>query len=305
MPARPFDLITLGLNAVDRIALLDRPYRPDDKLPVRAIVRRAGGQAATAAVTAARLGRRAAFIGAVGDDDDGRWALAELRRERVDVRGVVVRRRTTSQQALILAAPDGSRTIFWHKSSGITVRPHELDRARLARARCFLCDGHFPAAELAAARHCRRHGVPTVIDLEHDAGPTTRRLLRQIDHIVCPGRMPDRLRGVPFANDRARCAWLRATFAATAVVLTLGARGCCGLDARGFHRVPARRVRVVDTTGAGDVFHGAYCVALLAGQPLAQRLVFANYVAGEKCRQAGARAGIPRLRDLPARLRPA
>lgn len=262
-------------------------------------MRRAGGQAATAAVVAARLGLRAAFIGAVGDDEDGAFALAELRRAGVDCRAVRIRPGAASQRALIIACRrSGERMIVWQKDAAIRIDPAELDYRLLAQTRCFLGDGHFLPAETAAAEFCRRHGIPTVLDLEHIAGAATRRLLRQIDHIVTPRAVPDRLRGRAFRSDRARCAWLRAEFGASCAVVTAGAAGSSGSDAAGFFHAPACRVRVVDTTGAGDVYHGAYCAALLAGLPLDKRLRFANFMAAQKCRVAGARAGIPTIAML-------
>lgn len=303
MSSDRFDVIALGLNAVDY--LIEVPDFPieDSKAPFLSCHRLPGGQAATAAVTCARLGLTAAYLGAVGDDDHGRFARAELRRERIVLSHLKLRPGNVSQFAFILVnRRNGSRTIRWTKGPGIVVRPDELDYRWLKRARLFHCDGHNPAAELAAARFCREHGIPTVIDTESGERGPLAELLHYIDHIVVPASFPDFLAGKRFRSDRERLRFLRG-FGATRAVLTRGSAGCVGLDGDGLVTVPAYRVRTVDTTGAGDVFHGAYLAGLRFGLDFAATLRFAAFVAGIKCAAFGARAGIPTRAELRTRHR--
>lgn len=293
-----FDVIALGLNAVDNLFEMDAFPREDSKVNFRSWRRLPGGQAATAACVASRLGFKAAYIGAVADDENGRFAIEEFRRDRVDLSHLLVRKKSVSQFACILVnRRNGSRTILWNKGPEIAVRPGELDFRFLRRARIFHCDGHNIPAELKAARFCRRHGIVTTIDTENGDPVSLRRLLRQIDHIIIPEDAVDRILGRRQRDSLSRCRSLL-RLGARAVALTRGARGSVGYDGCAFVEVPALQVKAVDTTGAGDVFHGAYIAGLLFGLDLFRRLKFANYVAAVKCRHFGARGGAPTLAAL-------
>ncbi len=295
------DLVTLGLNAVDLLCEVDGYPAEDSKGALLGWRRLPGGQAATAAVTAVRLGMRAAYIGAVGDDENGRFARAELVRERVNVEGLRVRPGAESQCAVILVnRGNGSRTILWRRGAEIRVRRNEIDRALLGRARFFHCDGHNVGAEIAAARYCRGRGIPTSIDTEKGDPRLIKSLLEHIDHVVVPAACADHLRGRRCRTHRERMESL-AAYGGRAVVLTLGSEGCTGREEGATVRVPAYPVRTVDTTGCGDVFHGAYIVAALRGLPLEPRLRFAAFVAALKCRAFGARTAIPTIGELRTR----
>lgn len=292
------DLIALGLNAVDYLLDLRDFPREDEKINFLSWRRLPGGQAATAAVTVARLGFRSAYLGAVADDENGDFARREFERDRVDLSHLLVRRGGMSQFACILVnRRHHTRTILWNKSADIRVKPSELDLAWLAQAKVFHCDGHNLPAEIEAARFCRKHGITTVIDTEHGDPAGLRRLFRHIDHIILPADAADRFIGRRCRDDRERCRALLA-FGAKAAVLTMGAQGSLGCDGARFVSVPACRVKVRDTTGAGDVFHGAYLAGLLMNLDLETRLRFASLIAALKCREFGARGGVPTASEL-------
>jgi sulfofructose kinase len=159
----------------------------------------------------------------------------------------------------------------------------------LANAACLLVDGKLIETALPAAREARRLGVPVVGDYEN-MGEAVRSLLPHTDYAICS---EDAARRAGAADDRrAACEAVRRLGAAH-VLVTLGARGVAWLDGDELRRMPAFPVDVVDTTGAGDVFHGAFCYGLVAGWGFERGLRFASAAAALSCRRLGGRAGIP------------
>jgi len=305
------DVISLGLNAVDNLFELDGFPREDSKVNFRSWRRLPGGQAATASCVASRLGFRAAYIGAVADDENGRFAIAELRKDRVDLSHLLVRKGSVSQFACILVNQRrGTRTILWNKGPGIAVRPGELDFGFLRRARVFHCDGHNIPAEMKAARFCRAHGIITTIDTENGDPAALRRLLRHIDHIIIPEDAVDRILGRRQGDSLARCRSLL-KLGARAVVLTRGARGSVGHDGCAFVEVPALKVKAVDTTGAGDAFFGGFLSRFIASGKLLKEVSlddgadfarFGNATASLCVEQRGGIPAMPTLKDVLNRL---
>lgn len=292
MARRSPHAVCLGHAALDLLGAVAHWPGPDRKTRLRWLDRQGGGPAATAAVTLRRLGAPARFLGVVGDDDVGALILEGLRAERVDTAGVRVRPGRRSHLSVCVAAGT-TRNVLWDPGDAPDLRLSEIPRGMLDGAGVLLLDGRHPDAAVALARRARRIGIPVLLD----AGtlrPATRKLLGEVDACVASVGFARELAGSGRAADMLRA--LRA--AGPAVVgVTLGARGAVGRERGGpLLRVPAVRVRVVDTTGAGDAYHGAFAWGLLRGRPLAWTMRFAAVVAGLKCRAPGGRRGLPGLR---------
>ena len=292
MTGPPFDMVAAGYTAVDYLGVIPRFPGENLKLELERLEVQGGGPAATAAVTGARLGLSAAFAGKVGDDPFGTMMLEGLAKEGVDVSAVVTERGASSQFAFIMVEPaTARRTILWTRGSLSPMRPEELDRRLLEGCRALLIDTLEPAAALEAARIARDGGAEVIID----AG-TLREGVAEL---------------LPFCN------WIAAseTFAGQvapggsvedaleemmghgprAAIVTLGERGCAATEGGDVMYFEGFEVDAYDTTGAGDVFHGALVFAVLQGWDLARCCVFANAVAALKCRRLGGRDGIPEL----------
>jgi ribokinase len=285
--------VCLGHATCDLLGTVDGWPGPDEKTRLRAAFeRQGGGPAATAAVTLARLGAPVRLLGVVGDDDLGAWILAGLRAAGVDVDGVAVRGGRRSQLSVCLAdRRGGGRNVLWHPGDAPDLRPAELPRDVLDGAGVVLLDGRHPAAAAALAAAARRRGIPTLLDAGSPS-PTTVALARRVD--VCVASRPF---ARALAGDDRPGEQLRALLALgpRRAGVTLGDRGAV-LGSAGADRYlyqPALRVRTVDTTGAGDAFHGAVAWGLLHRRPPAWLLRTAAVVAGLKCRQAGGRRGLP------------
>jgi len=293
-----FDVVGVGLNAIDYLVGLPRFPVPGEKLRMASFVKEGGGQVATALVALSRWGRRCMYVGNVGDDDHGRQSIRLLSHEGIDVSRVRTVPGAASQFAVILVERGtGERTILWDRDPKIRVTQEDLPLEEIRKARALLLDGHDVPSAIVAARAARDAGVPVVLDAEK-VQEGTEDLLSLCGHIVAAGNFPGLLFPGLSPEDGAREILRR--FAPATSTVTLGCRGAFGCDGRGEVLAPAVRVNAADTTGAGDIFHAGFLHALLEGRPYREILSFANAAAGLSCRGMGGRAAIPPLDEIRA-----
>jgi len=296
-----FDVVGIGLNAIDYLVSLPRYPVPGEKLRMTGFSRQGGGQVATALVALARWGLRTQYVGNVGDDEHGRLSLSLLRAEGIDLEHARIVAGASSQFAIILVEDgSGERTILWDRDARIRVRPGDLPVAEIRRARAVLLDGHDVAASIAAAGEARGAGVPVVLDAEKIQEGTFD-LLALCDHVVASRAFAETLHPRSGAGEAARRIFDR--FGPRTATVTAGENGAVGYDGRQVVCAPALRMVVADTTGAGDIFHAGFLHALLAGKPFREILDFANAAAGLSCRKVGGRAAIPALAEIAAAMR--
>ncbi len=302
--AGTFDILGLGCAAVDDFLYVPAYPPANAKVRVLSIERQCGGLTATALVAAARLGARCAYAGVLGDDELSRYVLESLKRERVDVSPAVFRSNARPIHSTIIVEsggeaalspldpPRGARTIFY-SLSGACGADSELPEAAKIRSSRVLFVDHFGAeGMIRAARIARESGIPVVADFESDEGPRFEELLGLADHLIVSQDFAAKLTGRSDPREAAaRLGSSRRQVAAG----TAGEEGCwyvSGSSGEPSHQ-PAFRVPVADTTGCGDVFHGAYAAALAQGLPLQDRLRFAAAAAALKATKRGGQQGIP------------
>jgi sulfofructose kinase len=281
-------VVGIGLACLDLMLLWPDASRPIAGSRAERILVQGGGLTATALVAVARLGGRAEYWGGVGSGWIGERILDGLRHEGVDTSQVV---RTPDDGKLVVVNVDATTGERHFAFSNPTARPDRSigDLARLRDADCLLVDGRHPADARRAARECRRLGIPVVGDFEQ-LDDAARSLLPLTEYAIVPA---DVARALASADDLpAACRAVRDLGAAWAAV-TCGDRGVVWLDGDQPRLTPAFPVDVVDTTGAGDVFHGAFCVGLAAGMATEEVLQFASAAAAMTCRKLGGRTAIP------------
>lgn len=294
---RRFDVLGIGQNALDRVCTVAGALMPGEKRALPAFAERPGGQVATAVLTCARLGLRCAYIGRVGDDAAAAVVLAPLRAAGVDLEGVETVTGSPTQTGVILVDPaNGERTILWHRAAGLELTPESLSRAPIAEARALLLDAGDPDAAAWAAAASRRAGVPVILDADR-YDETLAPLLAHVDFPIVSRQFAETFssRGCP----RETLGALRRAGARLAAV-TLGDGGVMAAFGEEEIEIPAAAVAALDTTGAGDVFHGAFVWALLEGFPPTEVLRAAVAAAAMNCRAAGAQGGIPERAALEA-----
>lgn len=249
-------------------------------------VEQAGGPAATAAVTVARLGGSAAFVGRVGDDPAGRMVLNELQRHGVDASAVEVLKDVATSASVIFVTPGGERTIVNHTDQRLLE-----GGAPLVDADALLVDARWVDGARHALDQARRLGIPSVLDLDRSPDPE---LGLDLAHLAMhPVASLDAARELTGERPAERC--LRALVAMTSAgaIVTAGGQGAWYLEAGEALHVPARRVLAVETIGAGDVFHGAFAWAISNGMPAGRAVEAASLVAADRCTRRGGWNAIP------------
>ncbi len=289
----------LGQCSLDFLCTIPEYPEPDTKCEFLDFLVQGGGPVATALVVLARWGVSTRFAGLVCRDRFGEEILDGLADEGIDTKWVVTRETGRSQVAMICAEPEsGRRTIFWGRPEGPPLAPEEIPPGLLEGADVLLLDGLFLEVSLGLARRARERGIPVVLDAG-SLRPGMLDLVRLTDHLIAAENFFRAFRpGKPAAE---RLDALR-RMGPELVAVTLGKEGSLGSWGEGAMRLGSLPVRAVDTTGAGDVFHGAYIYALLEGLSPPDRLRWATVAASLSCRRLGGRSGIPRREEVEARM---
>jgi sulfofructose kinase len=289
------DVVGLGLNATDTVMTVREFPALGGKERVVAASMQAGGQVATALVTCCRLGLKARYVGKVGDDPGGRLQLASLRREGLDLSDTKVVRGVPNQYGYIIVdQATGERTVFWDRDSRLAVQPKELNRLAITSARLLHLDGCDVEAALVAARWARRARIPVLADLDtvYNKG---EKLFSYLDYLIASTHFLPAVTG--HADPFKVLEYMAREYRVGTPGMTLGRDGALVYHAGRFFYSPGFVVETVDTTGAGDVFHGAFAYALLAGWDIARALDFSNAMAALNCTALGARGGIQSLAE--------
>jgi len=295
---RPFDVAGFGLNSVDLLAVVAEFPASNSKQRLQRLTRLPGGQIATAMATCAKLGWRASYVGSFGADDLGTLSRESLIEAGVDIGASRTVAGATNQFAIILVdAQSGARTVLWDRHPDLAWNVIDVPRQAVTAGRMLIVDCHETAAAAQAARYAREAGVPTVVDVEK-VRPGIAELLQQIDIIITAQDFPSALTG---HEDLGRALTsIAEEFPARVVCATLGEHGSLARCGGREIRTPGFQVDCVDTTGAGDVFRGAFVAACLKSPDadIEDVLTYANAVAALNCRALGARAGIPTAREV-------
>lgn len=295
-PDPDIKVVGLGQASVDFLGRTSSFPRENEKSELQNLQRQCGGPASTALVTLARLGIRTSFLGSVSDDFFGQEIVRGLQKEGVDFSFLTIRSGHTSQFAFIaISPPNASRTIFWHRGSVPPLKREEVRLAHFPRARILHVDGLMLEPSIEAARQAREMGWTVVMD-----GGTMREgspdLVRLVDILVASEDFARALVGPRAPMEKALEAITR--MGAGKAVITLGAKGSIGSEEGKIIFQRSFPVEAVDTTGAGDVYHGAYIYGVLQGWDMAASMRFASAAAAMKCCSIGAREGIPRLEEV-------
>lgn len=279
----------VGITVMDRIYYVDDLPTEGGKYVAKRYTEVGGGPAATAAVAAAKLGAQVDFIGRVGDDDTGHNLLAELESLGVNTRYTRRYVGANSSQSAIMVDAKGERVIVNYPSPDLSPDADWLNDIDFSRWDVVLADVRWHEGAKQAFTLARRAGVMTVLDGDvtpQDIGE----LVALSDHAAFSAPGLARLTAEPELNAALKQAQ---TLTNGHVYVTRGREGCYWLDNHSLQHQPGFAVNVVDTTGAGDVFHGALAYSLASGRPLDEAVRFASGVAALKCTRPGGRAGIP------------
>ena len=293
-----FDVVGVGLNATDTLILLDRFPAYAGKVPFTREVLSPGGQVASAMVCCAKLGLRVKYIGTCGDDERGRIQMDSLRASGINIDDVQVRENCPNQTAYILIDQStGERTVLWRREDCLALLPDSITPAMITNARLLHIDGHDTPAVARAAQIARQHGIPVTIDIDTIYHGFDH-VLQHVDYLVTSSEFPVQWTGQ--ADPLKALATIQNEFHLPVAAMTLGAHGSLARVDGKFYYSPAYVVNCTDTTGAGDIFHGAFCYAVLAGLPIQQTLDLSNALAALNCTALGARGKLATLEEAHA-----
>ncbi len=293
-----FDCVGVGLNATDTMLLVPHFPQYGGKAPFEKEIFSPGGQVASAVVTCQKLGLRTKYIGSVGDDERGRLQLESLSEAGVDYTHVQIRKGCPNQSAyIVIDQTTGERTIFWHRADCLRIDPEQITPEQITCGRLLHIDGHDTPAVEHAARIAHENGIPVTVDVDTIYHGFDR-VLPYVDYLIASTEFP-----IQWTNERdpfRALELIQAEYKMKVAAMTLGAHGALALCAGEFHYSPAFVVNCVDTTGAGDIFHGAFCYALLQEYSLERALEFSNAMAALNCKALGARGGIQGVAEAEA-----
>ena len=279
----------VGITVLDRIWYLADLPKEGGKYVANNYTEVGGGPAATAAVAAAKLGANVDFIGRVGDDDTGSRLLAELESLGVNTRFTRIFKGARSSQSAVLVDASGERIIANYPSPDLPAEADWLQDIDFSQWDVVLADVRWHDGAKQALTLARQQGVTTVLDADITPQDIAD-LVALSDHAAFSAPGLQRLTQIAEAESALKKAQ---TLTNGHVYVTQGKDGCYWLERGALSHLPAFQIDVVDTTGAGDVFHGALAVGLAQNQPAQDAVRFASAVAALKCTRPGGRAGIP------------
>jgi len=294
------DFVGVGINSVDTLIRLPRFPAFNSKLQVRASEILPGGQVATAAVACQRWGLRCRYVGKIGDDQAGRLQRESIEREGIESHWIEAAGCASQQAFILVDESSGERTILWQRDARLDIDPNELRQEWITGGRLLHVDGHPSAPAIAAARWAREAGMIVISDLDN-LYSGVEVLLKYVDFAICSKDFPERVTGI--SNLLEALQEISHRYSCGVTGATLGSDGVIAWDGTSFHYCPAFKVEVVDSTGAGDLFHAGLAYALLEGLSLDRILDFSCAAAALNCTAPGARGGIRSLSEIQLLIR--
>jgi sugar/nucleoside kinase (ribokinase family) len=297
MPQTPqVDLVGVGLNATDTLIPLAEFPAYGSKVEYLHETVMPGGQTASAVVACQMWGVRSRYVGKLGDDDAAKLHASEFARLGVDAKLVQVAG-AASPKSLILVDSHGERTVLCRRDDRLILQPEELHRDWITSARVLHLDGYDTAAATVAARWAREAGIPVTADLD-EIYPGVDALIENIDYLIVSRDFPIRL--MQESDLRTALQKMQFRYGCKLTAATLGPDGVLAWDGHEFHASAAYRVPVVDSTGAGDIFHAGFIYGLLQGWNMQRQLDFSCAAAAMNCMADGARGGIQTVEAIEA-----
>jgi sulfofructose kinase len=281
------DVLCVGAGTYDLIYSVDRDPQPDEKIRAKSFTGCGGGPAANAAVTVSHLGLQAGFAGYLGRDIFGNAHFEELLEAGVNTE-LIARGEHPSALSVVMVKPDGSRSLVNYRKPESFLAAGRVDFLPVD-AKVILFDGHEPYISPPLARLARQQGIITLLD----AGSIhsgTEELASLVDYLVCSENFALEFTG---KSDEYYALEKLKPYAPN-IVITVGDRGLVWKNKVGSSgQLDPYKVKAVDTTGAGDVFHGALAVCLAQNKGWVESLHYASAAGALCCTKVGARLGIP------------
>ena len=283
-----FDAVGFGLNSMDHLCLVPEYPKLSFKTEIAQYSVSPGGQVATAMVFLARMGLKTKYIGKFGGDDFAQSSLNSIISESVDTTAVQMEKFARSQFSIIMIdQKNGERTVFCHRDKKLDFKDSELKEENICSGKILHLDG-YDSASLKAANWCQARGIPVCMDLD-TVVDDCQHLIKKVDFLIVSSNFPQEFTGID--DPMKAFKELRQCFDGF-LAMTMGSGGALAWVGKQCAAFPGLRIKALDTTGAGDIFHGAFIYGLLQNWPLSKIMNFSNTAAGLSCGHLGAREGI-------------
>lgn len=285
-----YDVVGIDSPCIDMLAHLESLPKANESIPVLENSWQGGGKVATGLVAASRLKLSAAIMGTVGDDIYGKFCINDFIHHEIDVQNLHIRKGSTTSFSIVLSDKEtGGRSILYKPGTADPLQSEEINFDYIKNSKV-LHIAHAKETHIKAAKFAKEHGVQVLYDADHFS-EEMEIILPYIDIFIASEFVYEHY----FGNDTDYKKNLKLTLSKgpKAVVYTFGSNGCVGMTENEYFKVPAFKVFVKDTVGAGDVFHGAFVYGLCQKWSLKKTAEFASAVSAIKCTRIGGRAGIP------------
>jgi len=277
---------------------VDRFPAPGSKKQASAFVSTIGGQSGNAALAVARLGGQAIFAGPIGDaaDDIANRAIDMMERERIDCSGTVRVPDGFCSVSLIMIDASGEKLISTRRGHGLRgIAPPDAARA-VAEADAVLLDNRYPDFVIPIAKAAAARGIPRVLDIDYGEAAYVPTLLF-CDYVIASS---EALRAITGVEDLGAALLTLSKSYDGFLAVTDGPDGVYWRDRNTVRHMPAFRVAVVDSLGAGDIFHAGFTLRLVETGDAVEAMRFGSAAAALKCTRFGGGAGAPRRAEVDA-----
>jgi len=299
---KQFEVIGFGALNMDKLYRVNRIATAEEESFVIDFEEASGGSAANTTVGLARLGCKVSFIGKVDDDREGKMLLEDFRREGVDTNGIIMTKRGRSGTAMSFVDEKGERALYVDSGVNDTIEFNEISKEYAFQTR-FLHLTSFVGEKSFQTQKRLVENLPKTVKVSLDIGELyARKGLKALEPIMNRTfvMMPNgkELQILTKKADYKRNAEILLEKGVKIVAIKLGGKGCYVTDGKESHLIEAFKVKVVDTTGAGDAFCAGFLYSLISGKSLYECGRIGNFVASRCIMKMGARDGLPRLKDL-------
>lgn len=289
-----FDVVGIDMPCMDLAVNVNTFPKPNQGTYVNSLSWQGGGKVSTGMVAAARLDAKCAIMGCVGDDDYGRFCLWDFNRHGIDTSSMIVRKNASTSLSIVISDRETSgRSFVFHRGAAVQYSLEEIDIDKLRNTRYFFISQlHEITAECCII--AKQAGAEIFMDADSFSQEIMEHI-SLVDYFIASEFVYNAL----FENDHyeENCKNIM-SMGPKVVVFTLGAKGCVGISKDGFFQLKSYPVEVVDTVGAGDVFHGAFLAGLLKNWSIKECANFSNAVSSIKCTRPGGRSGIPDMKTV-------
>lgn len=293
---KEFDIVGIGRNSWDKILTIDHFPKPDEKINVHTSSNQCGGQVANTLVASSRLGAKTIYLGKFGDDAYGQAVRSSLFKADVDITSAKIIPGVPNQSAVIIVDQKNStRNVFTLKHPKLDIQSKDFPTNAFINGKILYLGARNIEEIKTYAKIGKSKGCIVAVDLD-DHHPDMDDFLSSVSILFCPKNYVEQF--VPEESIQSKLKLLLERHRLSLVVCSLGAQGSIAYDGKQFFQRDAFKIQVADTTGAGDVFHAGFMVALLRGDSVDECLKFANAVAALKCMHLGSQQGTPTMLEV-------